>query len=72
MSELKEQIKTTWEVHHKIMMMMLENLPEEAMSATLSTRGGRDVSRQFAHLHMVRVWRMESFAKKVGGETHRI
>jgi uncharacterized damage-inducible protein DinB len=33
------------------------------MKCTLSKRGGRDVARQFAHLHNVRVWHLEKRAK---------
>jgi uncharacterized damage-inducible protein DinB len=35
--------------------MLLDHVTDEGMSATLSTHGGRDVSRQLAHMHMVRV-----------------
>ena len=35
-------------------MKLLESLSEEALRATLSKRGGRDVARQLAHVHEVR------------------
>jgi len=34
--------------------MLLSALSEDALRATLSTRGGRDVARQLAHVHEVR------------------
>lgn len=43
---------------------MIEHIPEDALKATLSTRGGRDIARQLAHLHNVRCWRLKSFARK--------
>lgn len=47
------------------MLFMIEHLPDEALKATLSERGGLDIARQLAHLHMVRVWRLEAFSKKI-------
>jgi len=34
--------------------MVLDGLPQEALAATLSARGGRDIARQLAHVHEVR------------------
>ncbi|RMF69201.1 MAG: hypothetical protein D6743_02220 [Calditrichaeota bacterium] len=65
MKELENQIIETWGIHNRIMLFVLEHLPNEALTATLSKRGGRDVARQLAHLHMVRVWRLEAFSKKI-------
>ena len=47
------------------MMFVIEHTPDGAMTATLSTRGGRDIARQFAHLHMVRVWHLEATNRKL-------
>lgn len=55
---MEEQILETWRIHQRITLMLIENIPDEALGATLSTRGGRDIARQLAHVHMVRV---ESF-----------
>ena len=35
------------------------------MKTTLSKRGGRDIARQLAHLHMVRVWHLEAHHKRL-------
>ena len=64
MSTIENQIIETWRVHNRINLYMLNNIPDEALKATLSTRGGRDIARQLAHVHNVRVMRLESFAKK--------
>lgn len=36
---------------------------EGTRACTLSRRGGRDVVRQFAHMHNVRVWQLQNRAK---------
>ena len=66
MTEIENQIIETWRIHNRINLLMIENISDEALKATLSTRGGRDVARQLAHIHNVRVWRLEAFAKKLG------
>ena len=68
MNELEQQILETWRIHQRITLFMIENIPDEALHVTLSKRGGRDISRQLAHMHNVRVARMSSFAKKSGLE----
>lgn len=65
MTEIENQIIETWRIHNRIMLFMIEHLPDEALKATLSKRGGRDIARQLAHIHMVRVWRLEAFSKKI-------
>jgi uncharacterized damage-inducible protein DinB len=64
MTQLEEQIVETWEIHNRIMLLAIENIPEDALKATLSTRGGRDVAHQLAHVNNVRSSWVESFAKK--------
>jgi len=49
-----EQLIETWRINHRVTLKLLDALSEEALRATLSTRGGRDVARQLAHLHEVR------------------
>jgi hypothetical protein len=44
---------------------MLDALSEGELRATLSTRGGRDVARQFAHVHEVRAGHAEVVSKTV-------
>jgi uncharacterized damage-inducible protein DinB len=66
MSNIEQQIIDTWRVHQQSMVFMLKNIKDEAFGASLSTRGGRDVARQLAHVHNVRVSHVQSFAKKAG------
>lgn len=66
MTDLETQILDTWRIHNRVMLLCLENISDEALKATLSTHGGRDVAGQLAHVHNVRVWRLTAFAKKIG------
>jgi uncharacterized damage-inducible protein DinB len=49
-----ESLVEAWRVNHRVTMKMIDGLSPAAMKATLSTRGGRDVARQLAHIHWVR------------------
>jgi uncharacterized damage-inducible protein DinB len=49
-----EQLVESWQINHRVTLKLLDALPEEALRATLSKRGGRDVARQLAHVHEVR------------------
>ena len=65
MTDLENQIFETWRVHNHTCLFLIENITDDALKATLSTRGGRDISRQLAHVHNVRVWRLQPFSKKI-------
>jgi len=54
------QLLEAWLTNHRINMRILEGLDVEALACTLSTRGGRDVARQFAHIHDVRRYQLEN------------
>ena len=49
-----EQLIEAWQINHRVTVKLLKALSDEALQATLSTRGGRNVARQLAHLHEVR------------------
>ena len=49
-----EQLIEAWRTNYRVTLKLLKALPGEALRATLSTRGGRDVARQLAHVHEVR------------------
>lgn len=55
-----EDLVETWETNQRIHRLLLEAISDEGLAATLSTRGGRDVARQFAHLHTQRVRWLEA------------
>ena len=65
MTEIEKQIIETWRAHNRVMMFVIEHVPDEALKTTLSTRGGRNIARQFAHIHMVRVWHLEATNRKL-------
>ena len=58
-----EQLVEAWQINHRVTLKLLDALPDEALKATLSTRGGRDVARQLAHLHEVRTVHAENTAR---------
>jgi hypothetical protein len=52
-------------IHNRITIFVIEHILDEALKATLSKRGGRDIGRQFAHMNAVRVWQLEPVAKRL-------
>ncbi len=58
-----EQLVESWRINHRITLKLLDALTDDALQATLSTRGGRDVARQLAHVHEVRVGYAETTSK---------
>ena len=57
-----EDLLEAWRTNHRINLYLFDRISEEGMRCTLSTRGGRDVARQFAHLHDVRIYHLEKRA----------
>ena len=60
-----EQLVESWQINHRVTLRLLDALTDEELSATLSTRGGRDVARQLAHVHEVRAGQAEIVSKAV-------
>ena len=60
--EPSESLVRAWRRHNEIHLFLIDALSQEAMGCSLSRRGGRDVARQFAHLHDVRVYQLEKRA----------
>ncbi|HEX7117468.1 MAG TPA: DinB family protein [Longimicrobiales bacterium] len=58
-----EQLLEAWRTNHRINLFLIDRISDEGMRATLSKRGGRDVVRQFAHMHNIRVGKLELWAK---------
>jgi uncharacterized damage-inducible protein DinB len=58
-----DQILETWHINNRVNLMLLDEISAEGMKSSLSTRGGRDVARQFAHMHNVRLSWLEVSAK---------
>ena len=58
-----EQLVESWQVNHRVTLRLLDALSDDALKATLSTRGGRDVARQLAHVYEVRAGYAEGTSK---------
>src|SRR5712691_9829184 len=58
-----EQLIEAWRINHRATLRLLKALSDETLKATLSTRGGRDVARQLAHVHEVRIGYAEITSK---------
>jgi len=58
-----EQLVEAWQINHRVTLKLLDALTDDALRATLSTRGGRDITRQLAHLHEVRAGHAEVTSK---------
>jgi uncharacterized damage-inducible protein DinB len=57
------QILDTWHINNRVNLLLLDEITDEGMTSSLSTRAGRDVARQFAHMHNVRLSWLEVSAK---------
>jgi uncharacterized damage-inducible protein DinB len=58
-----DDLVEAWQINNRVNLILIYELSEDALKATLSTRGGRDVARQLAHMHNVRVSRAGGAAK---------
>ena len=63
MDALSEQMLEAWRTNNRINLFLLDRIGEAGLRCTLSRHGGRDVARQFAHMHDVRVWQLRNRAK---------
>lgn len=61
--EMIEEILAAWRINNRINFRLIERISDAGMRCTLSKRGGRNVVRQFAHLHYVRVYHLKKRAK---------
>jgi len=59
----EEELLEAWRTNDRINQLLIDHISDDGMSCTLSKRGGRDVARQFAHIHNNRVWHLENRAK---------
>lgn len=60
---MTEELIVAWRTNNRINFYLIDHISAAGMKCSLSKRGGRDVARQFAHMHNVRVWHMEKRAK---------
>ncbi|MBT8399118.1 MAG: hypothetical protein KJO98_01470 [Rhodothermia bacterium] len=66
-----DEILEAWQTNHRINVMLIDGISDAGMKCTLSTRGGRNVSRQFAHVHTNRIWQLERRAKRLTEGLHK-
>ena len=55
----------TWLINNRVNLLLLRELSQEALETTLSTRGGRTVGMQLAHLYWVRREKMKLANKQI-------
>jgi uncharacterized damage-inducible protein DinB len=63
MIDFENQILESWRAHNRIMLFLLDHIPDEGLNATLSARGGRGIGGQFAHIHMIRFWKLDAICR---------
>ena len=70
-STILQELREAWRTNNRISLFLIDRIGDEGMTCTLSKRGGRNVARQFAHLHNVRVWHLEARAKDLAKGLHK-
>ncbi len=60
---MRDELLEAWRTNNRINLFLLNHISAAGLKCTLSKRGGREVARQFAHLHDVRVYHLEKRAK---------
>lgn len=60
---MTEQIVEAWRINNRVNLRLIAKISAAGMRCTLSERGGRDVARQFAHMHNNRIWHLQRRAK---------
>ncbi len=63
MSNAKKELIEAWRTNNRINLLLIDKIKSEGMKSTLSTRGGRGVAGELAHVHNNRVWQVEKRAK---------
>ena len=63
MEDAVEQLLEVWRTNNRINLFLIGEISDEGMKCTLSTRGGRNVVRQFCHVHNNRLYLLESRAR---------
>lgn len=60
---MKDQVLEAWRINQRVNEILIDHIGDAGMQSSLSTRGGRDVARQFAHMHNVRLQWLDVCAK---------
>jgi uncharacterized damage-inducible protein DinB len=67
-----DQLVETWMINNRVNLVLLDHLADEALKSTLSSRGGRTVAQQLAHLCSVRRRWVEVVSPKLAPEISNI
>lgn len=67
----REQIIDTWEINNRLDLYLLDSIAEDHMSDALSSKG-RDVAKQFAHMHNVRLMWLKAAAPDLNEKQSKI
>ena len=65
------QLLEAWRTNNRINLFLIDKISDEGMKCTLSTRGGRNVVRQFCHVHNNRVYALENRARDLAEELYK-
>jgi uncharacterized damage-inducible protein DinB len=57
----KDQLIETWQINNRVDLYLLDSIPEEQLVDVLTSKG-RDVGKQFAHIHNVRLMWLKASA----------
>jgi len=68
---MEDQLLAAWRTNHAINGKLIDAIGREGMQCTLSKRGGRNVVRQFAHVHNVRIYQLEARAKDLAEDLEK-
>ena len=66
-----EQLLEAWRTNNRINLFLIDEISDEGMKCTLSTRGGRNVVRQFCHVHNNRLYLLENRARDLAEGLHK-
>ena len=66
-----EEILEAWRINNRVNFRLIEHISDEGMGCTLSKRGGRNVVRQFVHMHYVRIYQLTRRAKPLAKGARR-
>jgi uncharacterized damage-inducible protein DinB len=69
---MKEQLIEAWRINNKMSLLFIDNVNEEGMQKTLSSRGGRTVYQQLVHVHNVRMNWLEVIDKDIFSKYSKI
>lgn len=70
MEDALQQILEAWQTNNRINLLLIDKISGAGMKSSLSQRGGRNVLRQFTHLHNIRVWHLQKRAKDLAQGLH--